>query len=162
MISNLGRVKSLDRFLPPDGSHPNGRLYHGKILSSTQNKHKYNSIRIGLNGPKVYIHRLVAKAFIPNPENKKEVNHIDGDTKNNCVENLEWVTRLENTKHAKEVLGKDWCMIRKKVQMITKDKNIMFNSIADAERFLFGKRTKRIEVQIRNKGYYLKNNILIY
>lgn len=52
-----------------------------------------------------YLHRLIATAFIPNPNNKKFVNHKDGNKHNNSIENLEWVTQRENAIHACSVLG---------------------------------------------------------
>lgn len=54
---------------------------------------------------KVHIHRLIAETFILNPLNKKEVNHINGNTFDNRIENLEWVTKQENMRHAVDVLG---------------------------------------------------------
>ena len=53
-----------------------------------------------------YLHRTIAKLFIPNPENKRTVNHKDGNKLNNCVSNLEWSTHSENHKHAYRVLGR--------------------------------------------------------
>lgn len=62
----------------------------------------YKNVNITINGihKRMYIHRLVAMLFIPNPENKPQVNHIDGNKWNNNVSNLEWCTRSENIQHA--------------------------------------------------------------
>jgi len=73
-----------------------------KILSVHLNKSGYYIVRLYKNGKgKSFIaHRITATAFIPNPENKETVNHIDGDKLNNHVSNLEWNTRSENIRHA--------------------------------------------------------------
>lgn len=74
----------------------------GKVLKPIRNKQGYQHVGLPTNGkPKFYlIHRLVASAFIPNPEHKRTVNHLDGDKTNNRAENLEWCDDGENQKHA--------------------------------------------------------------
>ena len=95
-VSNLGRVYSVPR-----------KRVRGRFLSKNDNGNGYMSVMFCVDGmPKrLYVHRLVAKAFLPNPDNKTEVNHKDGNKKNNRVENLEWVTRSENAIHLRDVLG---------------------------------------------------------
>lgn len=70
------------------------------LSQSIQQDYKFVSLLINGQAKRMRVHRLVAMAFIPNPENKPYVNHINGDKGDNNVENLEWVTPSENTIHA--------------------------------------------------------------
>ena len=73
----------------------------GKILKQKQNYgYMYVALQIDGKAHQRRVHRLVALAFIPNPDNKSEVNHIDGNKANNHISNLEWCTPSENLKHA--------------------------------------------------------------
>ena len=78
-----------------------------RILKQKLDKDNYLSINMSMGGrgntKQVFVHRLVAEAFIPNPENKPLVKHIDGNPINNCVENLKWVTPKENVAHSIEI-----------------------------------------------------------
>lgn len=82
-------------------SYPKYR-HKGKLLKQHQRKDGYMEIGLSLNKKRntFLVHRLIAKAYIPNPENKPEINHIDGNKQNNNVQNLEWVTSSENQIHA--------------------------------------------------------------
>ena len=96
-ISNLGRVYSFGR----DKSMPNGGVHHIKsgFMAPTTTSDGYLIVRLSDNKgnrPTKRINRLVAEAFIPNPDNKPEVNHKDEVKVNNYVDNLAWVTRKEN------------------------------------------------------------------
>lgn len=74
----------------------NGRILHPQAFGATGYKQVSLKIKDTNKFQKRYIHRLVAQAFIDNPENKREVNHIDGNKLNNNLSNLEWVTSSEN------------------------------------------------------------------
>lgn len=85
-VSNLGRIRNNKHYIMKQKPRKDGyvciSLFDGNIYHAC------------------YVHILVAKAFIPNPQNKSEVNHIDADKSNNVSSNLEWVTKLENHNHA--------------------------------------------------------------
>jgi hypothetical protein len=101
-------MKVLDNYLKGYEVTKEGKVFTkaGKEFSYQEDKDGYYKINLsgGERGlqKRVFVHRLVALKFIPNPENLKVVNHKDGDKKNNNVENLEWCTVAYNNKHAME------------------------------------------------------------
>lgn len=100
--SNLGRIRSIDRVITNKSGWQ--QPFKGIMLNPNKTKLGYKHTTIRESGKRTarFVHVLVAKAFIPNPKNKPEVNHINGIKDDNRVENLEWVTREENTAHAVE------------------------------------------------------------
>ena len=97
-VSNLGRVKGLDRLVDTNINNVDKRISKGKLLKPQFNNKGYKRVNLCKNGTfkSVFVHRLVAEAFIPNPNNYPVVNHKDENKQNNCVENLEWCTQKYN------------------------------------------------------------------
>lgn len=84
-VSNKGKIRN---------------TFSNRELKGSDNGKGYRKVQIKENGelyPETYIHRIVAKAFVDNPHNKPCVNHLDNDPTNNNADNLEWVTKWENT-----------------------------------------------------------------
>ena len=99
-VSNLGNVKSCKRIVFYGNNKK--QTIHEKILKPDINKLGYKRVTLCKYGKtkRMSIHRLVATAFVENPDNKPVVNHIDCNPSNNCVENLEWCTTQENNLYA--------------------------------------------------------------
>lgn len=96
-VSNEGRVRSVDRYI--EDTNGNRYFRNGQILAQAKDRDGYMIVALGRNFPNQKVHQLVAKAFIPNLENKSEVGHWDCDGSNNIVENLYWCSREENMRH---------------------------------------------------------------
>lgn len=111
-VSNYGRVLSLAK------TTIRGRKYD-KILSASKKDNGYYTVSI--NGNNEYVYRLVAKAFIDNPNNLNEINHKDEDKSNNRVDNLEWCTKSYNVPYSKS-----------KIIKIYNGTETIYNSVSEA------------------------------
>lgn len=152
-ISNYGNVKALDY-------HRTGK---SQLMSPVLKKSGYYQVNLYLNGKyeSKIIHKLVAEAFLDNPDNLTIVNHIDGDKTNNHVSNLEWCTVSYNTWHATHVLGTNQISLQKATEASKKPCCILntetnevlnFNSRKEAEDY-FGCEFRAIVGSRQKKAY---------
>jgi predicted nucleic acid-binding protein len=156
-ISNLGNVKSLER-LKSNGKGMQ-RVYE-KILIPGKDRKKYLVCNLSKNNKHktIKIHRLVAKNFVENPNNKIQVNHIDGNKNNNAYDNLEWVTNKENREHACK-LGLHFKMLVGQEKNVCKyylKTNISILKIAkkfNTTRQVIGRILKENNIKIRRSGW---------
>lgn len=104
LVSNTGKVKSLSRKSSNSGSYSGFVMVREKELKQTTNRLGYKTITLFKDGSRHFkiVHRIVAEAFIENPNNYQEVNHKDLDKSNNNVSNLEWCNRSMNINHMYE------------------------------------------------------------
>lgn len=141
-VSNFGKVKRLT-FI-----NGNVKLQKERMSTPTNNGHGYLIVGLSKNGKRknFYVHRLVAETFLDNLNNLPQVNHKDGNKKNNRVDNLEWCTASENQIHSYKVLKTKYNLFglnisrekqKKKVSAYKNGKLFKtFNSISEAGRFM--------------------------
>ena len=139
-VSNLGNFRSKDRIIKYKSNGT--RLYPGKSLKTETIVEGYQRIVLMKEAIKkrYMCHRLVAQEFVPNPDNKPYVNHINGNKADNRAENLEWVTQSENELHSHNVLGNSMRgkTYPRKVEAVFPNEGdrVQFSSMSDAIKFL--------------------------
>lgn len=155
----MKKYKDTEYYITDDGKI----FRNGKELKPTLTNKGYKTYRTSINNVRkhISIHRAVAELYVPNPDNKPQVNHIDTDKLNNHYTNLEWVTNCENRQHAIEnglmKHGEDY----KHTKLTEKDvkwirdyyipKDTQFGGIALAKKFNVG--TAQISRIITNKRW---------
>lgn len=167
-VSNMQRVRSWkNRYGITGPAHVDKPML--LVPQTHRLGYKYVTLRDEYGSHKGYIHRLVAKAFVPNPDpiNKTEVNHINGDKSDNRIENLEWCTRLENMHHAidTELWDKDASLARarevwmREVYFYEEDR--VFKSVAEAADY-FGTTLSTVTVCCQGKTHNIRGFHVCY
>ena len=132
--SNKGHIRSVDRLVKcKNGMRTSPTI----VLKPSLGQWGYEQVTLRKEGKKktVRINRIIAQTFIPNPDNLPQVNHIDGNKLNNCVENLEWCTPSQNMKHCFNNKMSDW---NTKIRIV--ETGEIYNSIAECVRSIGGHR----------------------
>lgn len=104
-MDDLRQIEDKPYYVTPDGRVWSERSKKFLKPAKTHGGYLFVHLWEKNKGEMRFVHRLVAEAFIANPEQKEQVNHVDGDKTNNAVENLEWATRSENQLHRYNVLN---------------------------------------------------------
>lgn len=147
-VTSNGLVFSVDRY-SADGKHLKRKEIKGGKFS---NGYEFVCLRKDGVNHNCLKHRLVAEAFIPNPDNLPVVNHKDGNIHNNSVDNLEWCTQRYNLKHAILIgLVENQCKICRKVIVKRDEKIVTFETMSDCAKF-FGFKKGWLHNRIRKHG----------
>lgn len=153
-VSNLGKVRSLDRVIRRSyKGHPYWHMtLKGRVLRSGTDHGWYSFVILQNKSKRCrLVHRLVAEAFMDNPENKPEINHIDGDKKNNSVANLEFCTPSENMRHAFDT-GLHKTKSVKAIDVSTGGEFKVFRSVAEAQEYFGNRGTSNISNALHGRS----------
>ena len=150
-ISNIGRVRSVERYVNSYKSKNGKALRKGKIKKQLPNQKGYMRVTLSKNNKsKTHtVHRLVAEHFIDSIENKLCVNHISGIKTDNRVCNLEWCTHQENMIHASNNGLMNSKNLRKPIRVFNESFNKIYNSLTEA--------CKELNLDSRNLGEVARN-----
>lgn len=136
-VNNMGEVRSIEHYV--NAGNGCKRIVKPTVRPQRIMGHGYKTVSLCVDNKSCskLVHRLVALAFIDNPDNLPQVNHIDGNKENNCVSNLEWVSDDNNKEHSSVAKGGTQRPKRKVIiEELSTGNTLMFDGLREAERHL--------------------------